>query len=145
MEIRLYKYTGSPNVISKTLNAYKSIDGYMSNDLDIDNPTIRLTSYTLDYNYVYIPVLKRYYYINDVTIDPNGVYILNLSIDVLMTFKDEILNSTILVTATNPNDFNSSDYKTPIKLFDTISLTNPFTFDEKTIILIGLNSGVENP
>lgn len=146
MEIQLYKYAGSANVISKTLGTYKAINGYMSNDLEIDNPIIKLTTYTLDYNYIYIPILKRYYFIDDVTIDPNGVYILRLSIDVLMSFKDDILKCLVHVIETDTSnnfDVSQSQNETPLTYFNTVNLTNPFDFENKSTILIGLNTGTE--
>lgn len=142
MELDLYKYAGDPNTINKTLGNPNVISGYMSNDLDIDNPTIKLASYDMEYNYIYIPVLHRYYFIDDVTIDPNGIWHLKLSLDVLMTFKDKILDSTITITKQKTNDLDSVNYAKRLTKFNTVEITNPFDFDEKVTLLIGLNKGV---
>lgn len=142
MEINLYKYNKDPNTINKTLGNPNVISGYMSNDLDIDSPTIKLASYDMEYNYIYIPVLKRYYFIDDVTIDPNGIWHLKLSLDVLMTFKDEILNATVTITKQKTNNLDSADYAKRLTKFKTVEITNPFDFDEKVTLLIGLNKGV---
>lgn len=142
MEINLYKYNKDPNTINKNLGNPNVISGYMSNDLDIDSPTIKLASYDLEYNYIYIPVLKRYYFIDDVTIDPNGIWHLKLSLDVLMTFKDEILNATVTITKQKTNNLDSADYAKRLTKFKTVEITNPFDFDEKVTLLIGLNKGV---
>lgn len=45
------------------------------------------------YNYAYIPEFKRYYFITDITYDI-GIWTLSLSIDVLASFRSDILNST---------------------------------------------------
>lgn len=142
MEINLYKYNKDPNTINKTLGNPNVINGYMSNDLDIDSPTIKLVSYDMEYNYIYIPVLHRYYFIDDVTIDPNGIWHLKLSLDVLMTFKDEIEHAQITITKQKTNNIDSTDYAKRLTKFKTVEITNPFDFDEKVTLLIGLNKGV---
>jgi hypothetical protein len=142
MEINLYKYTQDPNTVNKTLGNPYTVTGYMNNDLEIDSPTIKLASYDLEYNYIYIPVLKRYYFIDDVTIDPNGIWHLQLSIDVLMTFKDEIEHAQITITKQKTNNLDSVGYEKRLTKFKTVEVTNPFDFDEKVTLLIGLNKGV---
>lgn len=48
------------------------------------------------YNYAYIPVFNRYYFINDVTFD-RGLWILSLNADVLATFKTQIGDDTMYI------------------------------------------------
>lgn len=43
-----------------------------------------------DFNYVYIPMFNRYYYINEIISVRNKIWELHLSVDVLMSFKDTI-------------------------------------------------------
>lgn len=43
-----------------------------------------------DFNYVYIPMFNRYYYINEIISVRNNIWELHLSVDVLMSFKDTI-------------------------------------------------------
>lgn len=145
MEIDLYQYQGNPNTINKTLSNPNALSGYMSNDLDIDSPTIKLASYDLKYNYVYIPSLHRYYFIDNVDIDPNGIWHIKLTLDVLKTFAENIMNATVHVTEgeSDQYDISQSNTATPLKVFDTVTLTNPFTYDNKTTVLIALNTGTE--
>ena len=145
MEIDLYQYLGNPNTINKTLSNPNVISGYMSNDLDIDSPTIKLASYELKYNYVYIPLLHRYYFIDDVNIDPNGIWHIKLTLDVLKTYASEIMSATVHVVEgeSDQYDISQSNTATPLKVFDTVSLTNPFTYDNKTTVLIALNTGTQ--
>lgn len=59
---------------------------------DIIAPTLYL-DYKENYlsaNYCYIPMLKRYYYINDISIDIGKRIALNCKIDVLMSYSSEI-------------------------------------------------------
>ena len=44
----------------------------------------------IDFNYVYIPTLKRYYFVSQVTILNNNLCEISLSIDVLMTYRQGI-------------------------------------------------------
>lgn len=143
MEIDLYQYQGNPNTINKNLSNPNVISGYMSNDLDIDSPTIKLASYELKYNYVYIPILHRYYFIDSVNIDPNGIWHIKLTLDVLKTFAEKIMTANVHVIEgeSDQYDISQANTATPLKVFDTVSLTNPFTYDNKTTVLIALNTG----
>ena len=145
MQIELYQYQGNPNTINKNLTNPNVISGYMSNDLDIDSPTIKLASYELKYNYVYIPLLKRYYFIDAVRIDPNGIWHTKLTLDVLKTFADKIMTATVHVIEGESDQYEISQANTatPLKVFDTVSLTNPFDYDNKTTVLIALNTGTQ--
>lgn len=141
MEIKLYKYTGAPNIINKTLPTAQSKEGSFNDTFNIDNPTFKFTDFSLDYSYCYVESLMRYYWIDDITIDPNGFYIVQMSIDVLMTFKDKILSGTAHITQNIADSFNSDKQATPQEIFNTIELNNPFDYNTGTIILIGLNTG----
>lgn len=57
------------------------------------HPTIEIatTANILKYNYAYIPQFSRYYWINDMTFD-RGLWVLDLSVDVLATYKSDIGN-----------------------------------------------------
>lgn len=149
MEIHFYKYTGKPNVIEKVLpTEYTTLNGTMVNEFNIDNPILKVINYDFDFNYCYIAELNKYYWVDDVTINPNGYYILNMSIDVLYTFKDEIQKSLITVSETAPysTTFNPATYYDPrLRLFNTSNIINenPFKYNlnEQSIILIALNTG----
>lgn len=145
MEIDLYQYQGNPNTINKTLSNHNAINGYMVNDLDIDSPTIKLTAYDIKYNYVYIPLLHRYYFIDNVNIDPNGIWHIKLTLDVLMTYRTQIMSATVHVIEgeSDQYDISQANIATPLKVFDTVKLTNPFTYDSKTTVLIALNTGTQ--
>ena len=50
------------------------------------------------FNYCYCPNLERYYFITDIIFTRQGLVELNCSVDPLMSFKDDILNSKQLIT-----------------------------------------------
>lgn len=97
MKLFLYDVDDGDNVINKTLPVPVEIEIRLSNDVDVINPTIRLrniegVNYD-NYNYAFIDVLGRYYFIDKLGRVSASDNILYLSCDVLETYKDEILNS----------------------------------------------------
>jgi hypothetical protein len=97
MKLFLYAITDGDNVINKTLPTPVEIDIQLRNDVDVISPQINLRNIVGinydDFNYAYIDVLDRYYFIDKlgrVNISDNILY---LSCDVLETYKTEILLS----------------------------------------------------
>ena len=74
-------------------------------DTEIVNPTLKLSDFDEDkVNYVYIPSLRRYYFVSGVTYS-KGYYYVNLHVDVLMSFKDAIKKQTVIA------DRSASQYR----------------------------------
>lgn len=95
MELILYKTESADNVIGKTLSDPITMDINLRRGVDISAPVLRLK---LDvdltgYNYAQIADLNRYYFITDVESVTRDVWQLRLSVDVLETYKNEILSS----------------------------------------------------
>lgn len=99
-----------------TLNTVHFID-----DTELVNPVMKLSSFDASQvNYVYIPSLNRYYYVGGVTYS-KGYYYINLHVDVLMSFKNSILNMPIIASR------NSSHYDK--FMHDDRMKTEQFTHD----------------
>ena len=105
MNITLYKTKSANNVINKKLESEKNLGNscVLGDNTSITSPTvivggIKSLDTITDYNYAYIPQCHRYYYINDIIALSGGRIKLLLTVDVLMSFKTDILNSTQLVT-----------------------------------------------
>jgi len=60
----------------------------------------------LSANYVYIPDFNRYYFINDITSVRQNLWRLSLHVDVLMSYKKEILNTKAFISR---NEFIYND------------------------------------
>ena len=94
MTIKLYKVAEDERTVSKTLDNQTSFDasGTARDTFDVMGGFITIASDTdlTKYNYCYISELSRYYYINDISIIRNGVYLLRLRADVLMTYSPQI-------------------------------------------------------
>ena len=141
MQITFYKTNSEKNRINKSLESPLSIEGNLQDETSLVTPTITValnTAITLC-NYCYIPAFNRYYYIEDISVT-NKMLIINLKCDVLMSFKNDILNSTAIITRTNRGNKYISDnliqqtskFKRQVK-----KIGNGFTRNEMFIIQIG--------
>lgn len=109
--LKLYRNISENNDVQKTLEDETSVDGYSRNVVDVLNPVIELKGLKINsYNYAYIEELQRYYYIENITIAPNGVYTLTMRVDVLMTYRDDILASSGLITKNKNYNPYTGDY-----------------------------------
>ena len=117
MIVELYNTKDSNNVINKTKTDLISYNIKFKDVADIQNPTIILRSETpIKNNYAYIPDFDRYYFIDSISIQPNNIYHLNLTVDVLESFKDDILNSMGSITRKeNSNKYYDNDYMNEIR------------------------------
>ena len=113
MNILLYKTTNANNDLNKTISDKVELVGALREASSIIAPSILIQSNPIGYNYAYIPEFGRYYYIKNITAFRKGAYIIDLKCDVLMSFKEEILNmSGIVSRLTNGDDYATRDIKT---------------------------------
>ena len=100
MNISLYKTNSEKNVVYKTLtNEVNFSNVTFKNSTEILNPVITLST-AIDvesYNYCYIPEYNRYYYISNIVSVVNGLWSLNLSVDVLMSFKQHFSKFDVIL------------------------------------------------
>lgn len=108
MKLKIYNNNSNGNVINKNITLIKEIDFNLKSDNSILQPILILKNYT-EGNYCYIEEFNRYYYINDVRVLKGGLFELHLNVDVLMTYKDIIINNPIttkkVVKLNNEIDF----------------------------------------
>lgn len=100
MQIQLFKSKAETHRVNKIefLTPVLTIEGTLKEQCSITTPSIniQLNSFT-DFNYAYIPEFKRYYYVTDIINILNDVWRIELSCDVLMSFKNEFLPLTALI------------------------------------------------
>lgn len=118
MEIRFYKMNDNRNVIGKKLGGYVSTFVKLKyQDMNVSNPVFMLKFIEYpNYNYLHIPTLKRYYFIDDIIVKTDNTFELRCSVDVLESFKDDILAGTghlVKSESYNPyyGDFENADNK----------------------------------
>lgn len=143
MIAKTYNTESSVNTINKIINFVTDIDVKFKDEVNIYNPTIVLKYDDLiDFNYIYIDKFKRYYFIEDIEVFPNKIYSLSLKCDVLMSFKDDILNSYGNITSqTNYNDYYNFNYSSEVR--KEIDIYKPIEDIERgtSIILVTIGGG----
>lgn len=99
MEVILYKNSSENNVIGKSLAQIKSVEANLKNDVSVINPTFILyyTDNILQSNYCCIPKFNRYYFIDEIVPITADRCIVKCRVDVLESFKDNILNLDCIV------------------------------------------------
>ena len=138
MNILLYKTTNANNDLNKTISDKVELVGALRDASSIIAPSILIQSNPIGYNYAYIPEFGRYYYIKNITAFRKGAYIVDLKCDVLMSFKEEILNmSGIVSRLTSGDEYANRDIKT--KCLEThrkiVFENTPFTADGTYILV----------
>ena len=108
MNIQLCSNTSEKNKINKAITTGITLSGSLRNESNIVNPsiTINIDNPTI-YNYAYIPEFNRYYFITNYISLRTGMWQINLKSDVLMSFKDSILSSEVLINKTEITGKNS--------------------------------------
>lgn len=107
MNGKLYYNKSDKRYVNKELEEVTYIkDGQTMNtvsvefieDSDVINPTLKMTALTggLTANYLWLEDLHRYYYIKDWTLSQGYIYI-KCHVDVLMSFKDEIMLQDVIL------------------------------------------------
>lgn len=91
-EVQLGLYSGPRNKISKEMTDVKTYNCQSTSYINVKNPQIKIS--TIDnlsnVNYAYIPNFSRYYFVTSRTISVNGMWILQLSEDVLKTYENQL-------------------------------------------------------
>lgn len=143
MQLKFYKQSATPSRVDK--RGYLEERGTISNvvlkdSTNLMTPTFILKTQDLVYNsnYLYCSFTKRYYYIESVEAMTGGRVAVHCKIDVLFTYRNEIMSSSAWVVRSESTT-DSDEYD---------MLHNNFTFQSDYIIeghdLTG-GSGWESP
>lgn len=97
MRLKLYVVNDGKNVINKTRTLKTTIDVNIKRDVDIINPRIILASDSptgfMGINYAAFTEFNRFYFVDNITNISRKLWQLDLSCDVLETYKADILAS----------------------------------------------------
>ena len=144
MEVLFYYNKSDNRTINKNImpELGVSFEGVPRDDLDIMNPVIRFESdEILRYNYARIPELQRYYYIKDRTVFREGVWDITFDVDVLMSFRNDILHLSAIVDKQsmpeNGNEYiDDSSLVTENVMFQTVyNFSNGFNNTGEYILI----------
>lgn len=141
MNIILYNNQSENNKIGKTLVELKNYTGSLKGQSSILSPvfTIKddLSESDMKANYCYIPDFGRYYFITDITNVRTGLWQFSCSVDVLETYKAEILENTGIISRQENvwnmylNDSEFRIYQNP----NVITKTFPSGFSTQSFVL----------
>ena len=106
IDLILYSINDGDNVINKNLVNGVTIPIHLKQGFDIVNPDIVLNGDYRGFNYAHIPSLNRFYFINNVEQLNLRLVKLNMTCDVLETYKADILNCS----GTIKRDIQAGDY-----------------------------------
>mgnify|MGYP004729454097 CR=1 FL=1 len=107
--LKTYIYNGVPNKINKQLQENTEYKGLLNASFSILNPVVRFRTKTpVTFNYAYILELNRFYFVDNIQID-GDLCTVSLKVDVLTTYKEDILSSTgTLIKSDNANNYISN-------------------------------------
>ena len=98
MQIKFYYNSSEKNKIGKSLSKEITMNGNLRDECSVISPTILVEHSNLaGYNYAYIPEFNRYYFITEITSVRNNLWRISLKVDVLESFKTDILNLNCIV------------------------------------------------
>ena len=97
MTVTLYKNTSDKRNLNKVITEIKSVSATAKGEINIISPTLILEYFSTDFNYCYISDFDRYYFVKSITLLTGHRVQIDLFVDVLMTYKEEIKNLTVNV------------------------------------------------
>lgn len=139
MECKLYKTTSPKNAINKVLTNEITKELNLKDEVDILNPTFNLLIFDgiFNYNYAYVPSFNRYYFINGITILTRTIAQLDLKVDVLESWKEDILQANCHITKeNNANMYGAEIAKSTQKSSEILTHAPIFALQEDFILTV---------
>lgn len=143
--VTLYNYDGNRNTVNKELDDGVDFNGEILDEANVLYPVLTIRMHAVDiidfnFNYCYIPELRRYYFVDSITHLSLGKATLKLSVDVLKSYEFEILQASATVTRTDNPDKHSSNRETIYNRqpnFEKIKFPNEKLFNKTgTMIMV---------
>lgn len=108
MQFILYKNSSERQAINKTISDAVTLNGTLRSETSVTKPSIMVELENPSaYNYAYIPEFGRYYFIDDMVSVRYNLWRIECSVDVLMSFKNEILALPVIIADnTSPDQEN---------------------------------------
>ena len=141
MNIKLYVNSSEKNKIGKTLTDEMVLSGNLKDATDLIKPSVMIEGSDFSgYNYAKIPAFNRAYFIESMEVIRTGLWRLNLTVDVLESFKSEIKNQKVIISDSEENGANNylsgEQWKTKVKsLTDIINFSNGLNSSGEYILI----------
>ena len=143
--IILQKNLSPVNKVDKDITDIATATGTLRSSSSIIDPVLEiqssLESDILSYvNYAYIALWHRYYFITNIEMDVNGLWVISMHVDVLMSYKTEIRAQNAIVARQERkrnmylDDGWFMSYQKPIVKQHWFS--NPTPFEAQSFILV---------
>lgn len=111
MNIILYQTNSERERINKSLGGSLTLTGTLRGESSVINPSFIIEhSNPSTYNYCYISDFSRYYFIDNITSIRNGLWKIDCKVDVLMSYKDAILNLNVITSDLSIGEPKPSTY-----------------------------------
>lgn len=142
MKVEFYHTADNANTINKTLQLITTVDIIFRQAVNEATPFIIMNKDKLTgVNYVHISNFNRYYFISSVDNYTANLVRIDLVTDLLMTYKDEILNTPVLITATNTPSYFSSNLPTQTKTIKRV-VKSDITLNKESSLILTTIGGV---
>lgn len=142
MKVEFYHTADNANTINKTLQPITTVNIIFRQAVNEATPFIIMNRDKLNgANYVHISNFNRYYFISNVNNYTANLVRINLVTDLLMTYKDEILNTTVLITATNTPSYFSTNLPTQTKTIKRV-VKSDITLNKESSLILTTIGGV---
>lgn len=103
MEIKTYISLESVDTFPKELISVSTLQGSFRESVDVENPIIRVQAQAIDFNYIEIPELKRFYYVIDYQAVRTDIWDITCSVDVLQSHFAQFIHSPCIVSRSENN------------------------------------------
>ena len=96
--ILFMKCTSENDVMGKTWNnTTLKLEGKIIYNQSVLSPEFVINGDVTGYNYAYIDLFKRYYYISNITVNEKGMMTVSFKVDVLQSFKSQIDDCRVIM------------------------------------------------
>lgn len=123
MTVRAYNIVTDPDHMRQTLGAYTDYSGTVNDAVSVDSPEILVHGNVLTENYVYVDTFDRYYNVKNRVVVRDGLTLLVLESDPLMSFAAYIEQCPAYVFRSSYNyNMDMVDRDTPTVIYDRVTV-----------------------
>lgn len=120
--VTFYNNSSDNNVLNKSISSTTSATVVFKEDVDLIEPVLILQNNSYIQASNYMQMLGRYYYITSIECMPGNLLKVKASVDVLMSYRDQIRANSAIITR-NANNVNTylPDSKMRITSYTTVN------------------------